>query len=561
MGMKKWWSIVLRVLVWGGLAAVVGQIVISTKQSLSYSSVCTRCLATRSGVERSFLGIPYEDKHQGILFRYATAEKPHLAKFSEGRQTIYEQIHGKTCEHDFVRMGRCRYRAGSIGCNLFGSEEVSSRNEVVLGAFKAFERIGDKELAAASCQLIEREFPLKIPPRTGGQNLIKDSEEERERYRRMILLGELLGLVRNREDWATVLDFGKGGFQGDPPLLKDLVGLTERLRSDDPTVRRAAASALAGEPSTSAELMEEMLRHDDKKVVEIAGRSVFFGKRFPLFGSLLRALSLDDYQRKNMGGYGREEFEALFSMNDPLVDAVCADAIAKGDRFEILEMALAAMNRHPSEAGFQTIKRLLRGSDPFFENQDRDSDEMWNGIKTIHAPIAELRESMMTDVGPNRRLRSKYNFMSAIKSVGATGDASQWSFLRDAYLKAIAGNTAEWWLACMGKAMHELDAPATEIFLIAEIKGADYERLSAAFSSMGLIASRNFEKPLDEFVAHPPKLSSNGVNPPRYYFFEVGYGARFLKYALHRCHGIPTWKLVKNAEARYVIEKPQEISR
>lgn len=559
--MKKWWSIVLRVLVWGGLAAVVGLVVMSTKQALSYSSVCTRCLATRSGVERSFLGIPYEDKHQPILFRYVTVERPRPAKFSEGRQTIYEQIHGQACEHDFARTSFCRYRAGSIGCNLSGSSEVRSRIELISGTFAAFERIGDKELAARSCQLIEREYPRKRPPRTGGQNLIEEAAEKLELYRRMSLLGDLLGLVRNKEDWAMVLDYVASGFSGDPPLLKDSVGLTERLRSNDPTVRRAAASALAGEPSTSAELMEEMLRHGDKEVVKIAGESVFHGKRFPLFGAMLRSFSLDEYSRKSMRGYAREEFETLLSMNDRLVDAICLEAISKGDRFELLEMALAATNRDPSDAGFRSIKRLLRGPDPFFESEDRDSDQMWIGIETIHAPIAELRESMMTDIGRNRRERSKYNLMSAIKSIGATHDVSQWTFLRDAYLKAIDGGTAEWWLACMAKAMHELDGPATETFLIAEIKGSDCERLSAAFSSMGLIASRVFEKPLDEFIAHPPEVPSNGINPPKYYFFGDGYGARFLKYSLHRCHGIHSWKLVKNAEGRYVIEKPLEISK
>ena len=550
--MKRWWRIVL----WGGVAAVVGLVVMSTKQTLSYSSVCTSCLATRSGVERSILGIPYEDKHQAIRYLYDAAEEPRRAKFSEGRQTIYELIHGKACEHDFARMGFCRYRAGSIGCGgSGGSSEVRSRNELVSGAFRTFERVGDKQLAARSCQLIGREFPLVGSPRTGRQNLVEESAERVEQYGRMILLGELMGLVRNKEDWAMVLEYGNGGFQGDPPLLNDPTGLSERLRSGDPTVRRTAASALAGEPSTSVELMEEMLRHGDKDVVEVAGKSVLYGKRFSLFGALLRSFPLDEYSRKSMRGYVREDFETLFVMNDPVVDAACLEAITKGDRFELLEMALEAVNRDPSDAGSQAIERLLRGPDPFFENQDRETDEMWTGIETIHAPIAELRASMMTDIGRNRRERSKYNFMSAIKSIGATGDVSQWSFLRDAYLKAIDGGTAEWWLACMAKAMHELDAPATETFLIEEIKGSNYERLSAAFSSMGLIAARNFEKPLDEFVADPPEISSNGVNPPKYYFFGDGYGARFLKYALHRCRGIPSWTLIKGRDGRYVIAK------
>ncbi len=198
--MRKWWKIVQRILVWGGLAALVGMGVMTTKQSLSYSSLCTSCLATRSGVERSILGIPYENKQKPIRYLYDTAEAPRLAKFSEGRQTIYQQIHEKSCDHHFVRTGFCRYRAGSIGCGGFGgSSEVRSRNELVSGAFRAFERVADKQLAVRSCQLIEREFPLVRPPRTGGQNLVEESAERLEQYRRMILLGELLDLVRHKE--------------------------------------------------------------------------------------------------------------------------------------------------------------------------------------------------------------------------------------------------------------------------------------------------------------------------------------------------------------------------
>ncbi|WP_234043308.1 hypothetical protein [Luteolibacter yonseiensis] len=546
---------------WGGLAVIMGLAVMSTKQTLSYSSVCSRCLATKSGVERSILGIPYGKSHQLIRYLYNTAEEPRLAKFSKGRLMIYEEINGRACGHDFVKTGFCRYRAGSVGCGQFGgSAKVWIRKELILGVFRAFEKIRDDKLAAVSCQLIEREFPLETPQAANGRNLINKSEEQTERDRRMLLFADLLGLVRDRQDWVAVLDYGKNGFQGDPPLLNDPAALSERLRSDNPNLRRKAASILARDPSTSGELIGEMLGSGDEEVVKITGESVFLNKRFGLFGALLRSQTLDEYRRKSMRAYTREEFEILISMNDPSVDTACLDAISKGDRFELLGKALEVANRDPSDVAFKAIHRLLRGPDPFFENEDRDLDKMWAETETLHVSTAALRESMMMDIEGNRGERSKYDFVSAIKSMGATRDVSQWSFLRDGYLKAINGGIGEWWLASMAKAMHELDGPATEAFLIEEIKGGEFRRLSAAFSAMGLISSRVFEEPLKAFVANPPGLPPKGSNPPKYYFFGDGYGSRFLKYALHRCHGVPLWRLVKNTEGKFVIEKPRATS-
>ena len=285
MLMKQRMRLVLRIFLWVGLAAVVGLGVWSTKQALSYSSVCTHCLATRSGLERSILGIPYEDKQQAILDYYATAETPRPAKFSEGRQTIYEQINGKACEHDFARMGFCRYRGGSIGCNLSGSSEVRSRNEVVLGTFKAFERVGDKQLAARSCQLIGREFPLVRPPRTGRQNLVEESAARVEQYGRMILLGKLLGLVRNQEDWVSVLNYVAGGFKGDLPLVSELRALSERVAAGGTVEDVTAAGLLAQRSATSDAMVARLITQGSSDVVGTVKSVVIWKKRLELFES------------------------------------------------------------------------------------------------------------------------------------------------------------------------------------------------------------------------------------------------------------------------------------
>ena len=553
----------LRVLVWSGLAAVVGLVVMSTKQTLAYSSVCTSCLATRSGVERSILGIPYEDKHRAILFRYDTSEVPRPAKFSEGRQTIYEQIHGKSCEHDFARMGFCRYRAGSIGCNLSGNSEVRSRNELVSGAFRAFERVGDKQLAARSCQLIGREFPLVRPPRTGGQNLVEEAAERAEQYRRMILLGELLGFVRNKEDWAAVLDFGKRGFQGDPPLLSELRALSERVAAGGTVEDVTAAGLLAQRSATSDAMVARLITQGSREVAGTVKSVVIWKKRLELFGLALEGDKLDEQQKIIIRGYPAEDFLRLLALGDKNVDEMCAENIWYTDHFVLLKPLLAALNRNDSQQARETIEKLLRGGNPFSRGgipatgaSGYDSEYMWTGIQTMREPVEKMRKTIEAGLG---RLSSGFhmNFHEAIKGIGDTGDRKQWDFLKKAYLMCLEKHAHTLHLAVCGRAMHQLDAQATESFLIGELRAG--RSIPGAISAMGFIGSRKFQPALEEFSARPRPVARLEDGLPKNYYDTDGDGTALITYALHRCRGIPSWILVKTAEGRYVIEKPSEI--
>lgn len=562
----------LRILVWGGLAAVVGLGVMSTKQALSYSSVCTHCLATRSGVERSILGISYEDKHQAIRFLYNTAEEPRPAEFSDGRQTIYERIHGKTCEHDFARMGFCRYRSGSIGCGEFGgSPEVRSRNEVMSGTFAAFERVRDKEVAARSCELIEREFPLAKPSGGWGRNpgpirnLVERAADERERYRRISLLGDLLGLVRNKEDWATVWDYGQGGFQGDPPLLSETRALSERVAAGETVEDVTAAGLLAQRSATSDAMVARLMKQGTDDVIGTVKSVVIWKKRLELFGLALEGYKLSEQQKIVIRGYAVEDFLRLLALGDKKVDEMCAENIWYTDHFVLLDPLLAALNRNDSQQARETIEKLLRGGNPYNRggipatgSGGYDSEYMWTRIQTMRGSVENMREIIEAGVGG---LSSGYRMTlhEAIKGIGDTRDQKQWDFLKKAYLMCLEKHAPTLHLAVFGRAMHQLDAQATEGFLIGELQAG--RGVPGAISAMGFIGSRNFQPALEEFAARPRPVARLEDGLPKNYYDADGDGTALIASALHRCRGIPSWKLVKNAEGKYVIEKPLKISR
>lgn len=438
-----------------------------------------------------------------------------------------------------------------------------TRNELVLDAYKAFEKIRDRELASRSCRLIEREFPLEKPPRTGGRNLVKDAEEQVESYRRMLLLGDLLGLVRNREDWAMVLDYGDGHFQGDPPLLSEVQALVGRLEGGGTAENATAAGILAMRSSTSNELLKRMMKDGDREVAAITKFLVIQKKRLELFDLALVDSELGDPQKLEIRKYATEDFRKLLEPGNAKVDELCADSIwySDNDHFVLLDPMLAALNRHDSPQMRETIEKLLRGGNPYrrggipsSRSSVHDPENMWNEIKTMREPVGKMRKTITANLrGQNFGLH--LNFYEAVKGVGATNDRTQWSFLRDCYLKGAN----VWALAVLARAMHQLDAQATENLLINELR--DGRRIPGAISAMGFIGSGKFAPVLEDFAARPRPTPSMTDNLPKNYYEAGGDGAALLTYALHRCHGIPSWKLVKTADGRYEIKKPPEASR
>ena len=165
-----------------------------------------------------------------------------------------------------------------------------------------------------------REFPLVRPPRTGGQNLVEEAAERVEQYRRMILLGELLGFVRNKEDWTAVLDFGKRGFQGDPPLLSKLRALSERVAAGGTVENVTAAGLLAQRSATSDAMVARLITQGSREVAGTVKSVVIWKKRLELFGLALEGDKLSEQQKIIIRGYPAEDFLRLLALGDKNVD-------------------------------------------------------------------------------------------------------------------------------------------------------------------------------------------------------------------------------------------------
>ena len=251
-----------------------------------------------------------------------------------------------------------------------------------------------------------REFPLVRPPRTGGQNLVEEAAERVEQYRRMILLGELLGFVRNKEDWTAVLDFGKRGFQGDPPLLSKLRALSERVAAGGTVEIVTAAGLLAQRSATSDAMVARLITQGSRDVAGTVKSVVIWKKRLELFGLALEGDKLDEQQKIIIRGYPAEDFLRLLALGDKNVDEMCAENIWYTDHFLLLEPLLAALNRNDSQQARETIEKLLRGGNPFSRGgipatgaSGYDSEYMWTGIQTMREPVEKMRKTIEAGLG------------------------------------------------------------------------------------------------------------------------------------------------------------------
>lgn len=67
-----------------------------------------------------------------------------------------------------------------------------------------------------------------------------------------------------------MLDYGAGGFQGDPPVLSEMQALVERVTADVAVEEVTAASLLAQRSATSDEIVARLIKlgtHQRRKVL------------------------------------------------------------------------------------------------------------------------------------------------------------------------------------------------------------------------------------------------------------------------------------------------------
>ena len=136
----------------------------------------------------------------------------------------------------------------------------------------------------------------------------------------MILLGELLGVVRNKEDWTAVLDFGKRGFQGDPPLLSELRAFSERVAAGGTVENVTAAGLLAQRSATSDAMVARLITQGSRDVAGTVKSVVIWKKWLELFGLALEGDKLSEQQKIIIRGYPAEDFLRLLALGDKNVD-------------------------------------------------------------------------------------------------------------------------------------------------------------------------------------------------------------------------------------------------
>jgi hypothetical protein len=131
--------------------------------------------------------------------------------------------------------------------------------------------------------------------------------------------------------------------------------------------------------------------------------------------------------------------------------------------------------------------------------------------------------------------------------IGIERNPANWTKLHDIYCRWISERGSEWVAAGFSQAMAESDRVKTLTFLAGELDPRDDRRPQTlgALAGLGAIADESSVPALESFR----NKAAGGL------FEENAYYRKFLDYALHRCRGIHRWRLVKNSDSTYTIEK------
>jgi len=153
----------------------------------SYTAICMKCLAKKHGVEKRLFG--------RVISTNESAP-------SAGR--CYETLMDEKCEHRFRKMGFCHYRGlfyrGGISCGSYSGSPIRRVRLTALEfTYDAFERIGDRNLAVRTYELIDQ----ILPP---DANVHSPPYRDHSRYLPLLNLTQELPTATDSTVWERLLE-------------------------------------------------------------------------------------------------------------------------------------------------------------------------------------------------------------------------------------------------------------------------------------------------------------------------------------------------------------------
>lgn len=538
-----------RTVIWLLAILAVGWLVWQNRTRTSYSAVCARCLQRMHGLEVKCGGISISDEQE--LERYRPLPDGGggfiLGSMPAVDPKDFEDITGHPCAHNFKRTGFCRYTNRGVGCGQFGEGiAFRPRLEPLEAIFRTFDRIPDRDLGKASLAVLDQIFP----PNATVQEAHKLSYDFEGTVKNLETITLLLSIVETPDEWWTALEHFESGFQGEAPMISDAAFIELRSHSVDPLVRRGcAAVAFRKQTSPSPEHLATMLTDEDDVLSKSVGDKVFVEHQFALFGKLFRRWPPDTDHIEAISKFSDSDFVKLFEQDDPVVDDVCFQAITKGQRLALLDKVVERLNHRDSNAGREAAVRLIKG--PALGFADNALRDPWKSFHAFNGPLEKAIERVKQGYSPSSDLES---LLDSMKALAATHQPAHWPLVKRAYEQSADDGVDGFYMAIMAKAMMELDPTRTENYLIDELGRNECRRSMAALSGMGYLASPKFTNAISEFIANP----SNAPAVNRYPFgdyYKDGKPKETMDYALHRCRGIQNWRLVRDTNGKYVVNR------
>lgn len=541
----RWW----RIAIWLIAILTVGGLAWSIRTKTSYGSVCVKCLQRMHGLEVKCCGIPISNEQKLERFRPAPEGGGGfiLGSMPSVDPKNYADIAGYPCAHSFKRTGFCRYSSRGVGCGHFGEGiAFRPRLEVLEIILRTFSRIPDRDLGKGSLAVLDRIFPPDAMVKEAGK-LSYDFTGTVKNLETMVLL---LSIVETPDEWRRALDHFENGFQGEAPLIYDESFIESRSHSADPLVRRGCAAVTAKQQtSPSLEHLASMLTDEDEVLSQSAGDKVFQDRQFALFGKLFRRRPPDRDRIEAMTNYSDADFVKLLELDDPVVDEVCFQTIANGQRFTLLDQVVKQLNHRDSDAGRAAASRLIKGpSLGFYDNALRDP---WESFHVFDGPLEKAMERVRQGYSRSSYLES---LLKSMKALAVTHEPAHWPLVKHAYEQSADDGVDGFYIAFMAKAMMELDPNRTEKYLIDELGRIGRHRSLAALAAMGYLALPEFKDAITGFIAKESIVSTGNSGSTRDSFPD-GKPKKTKEYALHRCQGIQNWQLLRDANGTYYIKK------